>query len=82
MVNQEGFMGRNGKEIISGTLAAMNENTIGIRFANGDIKYHPYNGLEGIDLQWVFDNMGQPVICELEDNCIVDMTELHPERAL
>ena len=74
--------GNNGKGFISGKLASMNENEIGIRFANGDITYHPYNGLEGIGLQWIFENMGQPVICELEDNCIIDMSELHPERAL
>ena len=75
-------MNGNGKDFISGKLASMDESRIGIRLASGDIKYHDYNGLEGIDLQWVFENMGQPVICELEDNRITDMTELHPERAL
>ena len=74
--------GNNGKGFISGKLAAMDESRIGIRFVTGDIKYHDYNGLEGIDLQWVFENMGQPVICELENNCITEMKELHPERAL
>jgi len=72
-------MNGNGKDFISGKLAAIDATDIGIRLLNGDIKYRPYNGLdslEGIDLQWIFENMGERVMCQLEDGIITDIKPL------
>ncbi len=59
---------------ISGRLAGLEETKVSVQLRTGEIKVYPRKELD-ISLQWVFENMGQPVICLLKDGVV---TELKP----
>jgi hypothetical protein len=60
------------QSIISGRLAGLEETKVSIQLRTGEIKIYPRKELS-ISLQWVFDNMGQPVVCMLEDGFVTDI---------
>ena len=60
------------QSIISGRLAGLEETKVSIQLRTGEIKIYPRKELN-ISLQWVFDNMGQPVVCMLQDGFITDI---------
>jgi hypothetical protein len=60
------------QSIISGRLAGLEENKVSIQLRTGEIKIYPRKDLT-ISLQWVFDNMGQPVVCMLQDGFVTDI---------
>jgi hypothetical protein len=60
------------QSIISGRLAGLEENKVSIQLRTGEIKIYPRKDLS-ISLQWVFDNMGQPVVCMLQDGFVTDI---------
>jgi hypothetical protein len=62
------------QSIISGRLAGLEETKVSVQLRTGEIKIYPRKELE-VSLQWVFENMGQPVICLLKDGIV---TELKP----
>jgi hypothetical protein len=62
------------QSIISGRLAGLEETKVSVQLRTGEIKIYPRKELE-VSLQWVFENMGQPVICLLKDGVV---TELKP----
>lgn len=62
------------QSIISGRLAGLEETKVSVQLRTGEIKVYPRKELD-ISLQWVFENMGQPVICLLKDGVV---TELKP----
>ncbi|MBV6341467.1 hypothetical protein [Candidatus Magnetobacterium casense] len=67
------------KDIVSGRLVAIDENQIKVQLPTGLIKSYTYEGLGdtglNVDIQWLYDNMGQRVICLVESGC---MTEIKP----
>lgn len=60
------------QSIISGRLAGLEETKVCIQLHTGEIKVYPRRELS-VSLQWVFDNMGQPVICMLRDGFVTDI---------
>jgi hypothetical protein len=60
------------QSIISGRLAGLEETKVSIQLHSGEIKVYPRKELS-VSLQWVFDNMGQPVICMLLDGFVTDI---------
>ncbi len=62
------------QSIISGRLAGLEETKVSVQLRTGEIKIYPRKELD-VSLQWVFENMGQPVICLLKDGIV---TELKP----
>ncbi|HUV53428.1 MAG: hypothetical protein A2Y59_03100 [Chloroflexi bacterium RBG_13_52_14] len=62
------------QSIISGRLAGLEDTKVSVQLRTGEIKVYPRKELE-VSLQWVFENMGQPVICLLKDGVV---TELKP----
>ncbi|MBM3156726.1 MAG: hypothetical protein FJ004_05515 [Chloroflexi bacterium] len=62
------------QSIISGRLAGLEETKVSVQLRTGEIKIYPRKELN-VSLQWVFENMGQPVICLLKDGVV---TELKP----
>ena len=64
-------------QFVSGKLGGFSEERITIVLRNGWPVCYPYNGIcndsESIDLQWVFENMGHPVICEVTDGVITNI---------
>jgi hypothetical protein len=76
---QEGPPPKGGKEqmqnMISGRLAGLEETKISIQLRTGEIKVYPRKELN-ISLQWVFENMGQPVVCLLQDGVVTDLKPL------
>lgn len=62
------------QSIISGRLAGLEETKVSVQLRTGEIKIYPRRELD-VSLQWVFENMGQPVICLLKDGVV---TELKP----
>ena len=60
------------QSIISGRLAGLEENKVSIQLRTGEIKIYPRKELN-VSLQWVFDNMGQPVVCMLIDGFVTDI---------
>ena len=60
------------QSIISGRLAGLEENKVSIQLRTGEIKIYPRKELN-VSLQWVFDNMGQPVVCMLQDGFVTDI---------
>jgi hypothetical protein len=62
------------QSIVSGRLAGLEETKVSVQLRTGEIKVYPRKELD-ISLQWVFENMGQPVICLLKDGVV---TELKP----
>jgi hypothetical protein len=62
------------QSIISGRLAGLEDTKVSVQLRTGEIKVYPRKELE-VSLQWVFENMGQPVICLLKDGIV---TELKP----
>ena len=61
------------QSIISGRLAGLEETKVSIQLRTGEIKIYPRKDLS-ISLQWVFDNMGQPVVCGLlQDGFVTDI---------
>jgi hypothetical protein len=60
------------QSIISGRLAGLEETKVSIQLRTGEIKIYPRKDLS-ISLQWVFDNMGQPVVCMLQDGFVTDI---------
>ena len=60
------------QSIISGRLAGLEETKVSIQLRTGEIKIYPRKDLS-ISLQWVFDNMGQLVVCMLQDGFVTDI---------
>jgi hypothetical protein len=60
------------QSIISGRLAGLEENKVSIQLRTGEIKVYPRKELN-VSLQWVFDNMGQLVVCMLQDGFVTDI---------
>jgi hypothetical protein len=60
------------QSIISGRLAGLEETKVSIQLRTGEIKIYPRKELN-ISLQWVFDNMGLPVVCMLQDGSVTDI---------
>jgi hypothetical protein len=60
------------QSIISGRLSGLEETKVSIQLHTGEIKVYPRKELD-VSLQWVFDNMGQPVICMLLDGSVTDI---------
>jgi len=67
------------QNMISGCLAGLEETKVSIQLRNGEIKIYPRKGLD-ISLQWVFENMGQPVVCMLSDGCVTDMKAVNGQK--
>ncbi len=66
------------QNVISGRLVSMDENVLRVQMANGIIASYPYNELNdasAIDLQCIYDNMGQLVVCLIKDGY---MTRIKP----
>lgn len=65
------------QNVISGRLCGIDENEMRIQLPNGLIQGYPYNGIGDagldIDIQWLFDNMGQSVVCLVKDKMITDV---------
>lgn len=68
------------KEFVSGRLGGFSEEKITVILRNGWPVSYPYNGIcndsEPIDLQWVFENMGHSVICEITDGEITNIKRI------
>jgi hypothetical protein len=60
------------QSIISGRLAGLEETKVSIQLRTGEIKVYPRKELN-VSLQWVFDNMGQSVVCMLQDGFVTDI---------
>jgi hypothetical protein len=60
------------QSIISGRLAGLEENKVSIQLRTGEIKVYPRKEID-VSLQWVFDNMGQSVVCMLQDGFVTDI---------
>jgi hypothetical protein len=60
------------QSIISGRLSGLEESKVSIQLHTGEIKIYPRKELD-VSLQWVFENMGQPVVCMLRDGFITDI---------
>ena len=60
------------QSIIAGRLAGLEETKVSIQLRTGEVKVYPRKELN-VSLQWVFDNMGQPVVCMLQDGFITDI---------
>ena len=60
------------QSIISGRLAGLEETKVSIQLRTGEIKVYPRKELD-VSLQWVFENMGQPVVCLLKDGFVTEM---------
>ena len=60
------------QSIISGRLAGLEENNVSVQLRTGEIKIYPRKELD-LSLQWVFENMGQPVVCMLQDGYVTDI---------
>ena len=54
---------------VSGRLAGIEDTKVSVQLRTGEIKTYPRKELE-ITLQWVFENMGQPVICQVRDGFV------------
>ena len=63
------------QEVISGYLVGLDESVIRLRLRTGEVKVHPRKELD-ISAQWVLQNMGQPVICLIEDGVVRKMKPL------
>jgi len=63
------------QEVISGYLVTLDETTITVRLRRGEVKSYERKGLD-ISPQWVLQNMGQPVICLMEDGVVRKMKPL------
>lgn len=67
------------QNVISGKLVGINEDSIQIQMPNGMITSCPHNGLNdngtAVDLQWLYENMGQSIICLAIDGVV---TEANP----
>jgi hypothetical protein len=57
--------------IISGRLVASNNDKLSVQLPTGEICEHKHN--VDLTLQWLFDNMGQQVVCQIKDNCITNI---------
>jgi hypothetical protein len=60
------------QNIISGRLAGLEETKVSIQLRTGEIKIYPRKELN-VSLQWVFENMGQPVVCLLQDGVVTEL---------
>jgi hypothetical protein len=60
------------QSIISGRLAGLEETKVSIQIHTGEIKIYPRKELN-VSLQWVFDNIGHPVVCMLQDGFVTDI---------
>ncbi len=60
------------QSIISGRLSGLEETKVSIQLHTGEIKIYPRKELD-VSLQWVFENMGQPVVCMLRDGFVTDI---------
>jgi len=69
------------QNVISGRLAGLEETKISLQLSNGEIKVFPRKELS-ISLQWVFENMGQPVVCLLKDGAVTDLKPLGQKVAV
>jgi hypothetical protein len=69
------------QNVISGRLAGLEETKISLQLNNGEIKVYPRKELS-ISLQWVFENMGQPVVCLLKDGAVTDLKPLGQKVAV
>ena len=63
------------QEVISAYLVALNATTITVRLRRGEVKVYERKGLH-ISQEWVLKNMGQPVICLIEDGAVRKMKRL------
>ena len=63
------------QEVISGYLVGLDEAVIRLRLRTGEVKVYPRKELD-IPPQWVLQNMGQPVICLIEDGVVRKMKPL------
>jgi len=57
---------------VSGRLAGMAANKITIQLPSGENKVYPRGDLKKT-LQWVFENMGKPLICLLKDGVVEEI---------
>ncbi|HUW04788.1 MAG TPA: hypothetical protein VMW01_00870 [Williamwhitmania sp.] len=68
------------QNVISGRLVGIDENKVQIQMPNGMIATYPHNGLNDagakVDLQWLYDNMGQSVVCLVIDKVITEANPL------
>jgi len=60
---------------VSGRLAGLEDTKVSIQLRTGEIKTYPRKELE-ITLQWVFENMGHPVICQVRDGFVTKIQPL------
>jgi len=63
------------QEVISGHLVGLDESVIRLRLRNGEIKVYLRKDLH-VSPQWVLKNMGQPLICLIEDGVVRKMKPL------
>jgi len=63
------------QNMVTGRLAGLEDNKVSIELRTGEIKVFHRKELN-ISLEWVYQNMGQPVICLLEDGCVTDLKSL------
>jgi hypothetical protein len=63
------------QEVISGYLVGLDETVIRLRLRTGEVKVYERKEL-AISLQWVLQNMSQPVICLIEDGVVRKMKPL------
>jgi len=69
------------QNIISGRLAGLEESKLSIQLRTGEIKVYPRKELN-VSLQWVFENMGQPVICLLTDGIVTELKTMGQKIAV
>jgi len=71
------FSGTKSKEqtSITGQIVGLEETKVTIQLKSGELKVYPRKELN-ISLQWVFDNMWQPVVCILKDGVVTDIRSI------
>jgi len=69
------------QNIISGRLAGLEETKVSIQLRTGEIKIYPRKELN-VSLQWVFENMGQPVVCSLQDGVVTELKSFNQKIAV
>ena len=69
------------QNIISGRLAGLEETKVSIQLRTGEIKIYPRKELN-VSLQWVFENMGQPVVCLLQDGIVTELKSFNQKIAV
>ncbi len=63
------------QNMVTGRLAGLEDNKVSIQLRSGETKVFRRKELS-VSLEWVFQNMNQPVICLVQDGFVTDVKSL------